>query len=317
MIPNHFADLGGEPQFNSVDASLWFIAAVDALRLAAARTAPDLLSASEDAQLQDAIHAILRGYRRGTRFGIRADGDGLLAAGEPGAALTWMDAVVDGHPVTSRIGKPVEVQALWINALRIAGRQNAEWRALAAQAIESFRRRFWNAPAGALYDVVDVDHVVGTSDGSIRPNQIFAVGGLPFALLEGDQARRVVDTVEQQLWTPAGLRTLAPGSPGYAGRYEGDGPTRDAAYHQGTAWPWLIGAFVDAWLRVRDRDAATIREARTRFLDPLLARLDENGLGHLSEVADGDAPHLGRGAPFQAWSLGEALWLDRVVLHPL
>jgi glycogen debranching enzyme len=165
-----------------------------------------------------------------------------------------------------------------------------------------------------LFDVVDCDHQAGTADPLLRPNQIFAVGGLPLALLEGDRARQVVDVVAHQLWTPLGLRSLGPSEPGYTGRYQGEVRARDGAYHQGTAWPWLLGAFVEAWVRVRGATPEAKREARRRFLDPLLAHLDQAGLGHISEIADGDSPHTPRGCPFQAWSVGEALRLDHVVL---
>ena len=205
----------------------------------------------------------MNGYARGTRFGIRADGTGLLAAGEQGVQLTWMDAKVGDWVVTPRIGKPVEIQALWINALRIAGRRSARWAALASHAQATFVERFWNEERGFLFDVVDSDHKVGVNDASLRPNQIFAIGGLPFPLLEGERARRVVDVVERQLWTPAGLRSLGPNEPGYIGRYRGDMRQRDGAYHQGTVWPWLAGAFVEAWLRVHG-DTPENRRAASR-----------------------------------------------------
>jgi glycogen debranching enzyme len=178
---------------------------------------------------------------------------------------------------------------------------------MAAHALASFRERFWNAACGCLYDVVDVDRHPGRVNASIRPNQIFAVGGLPFAILDGDAARAVVSTVERELLTPMGLRTLSPSDPAYCPRYEGGVAERDGAYHQGTVWPWLIGAFVEAWLRVNGNDAAQRKDARERFLAPLEAHLDTAGLGHVSEIADGDAPHLPRGCPFQAWSLGELI----------
>jgi predicted glycogen debranching enzyme len=238
------------------------------------------------------------------RFGIQADTDGLLAAGQPGYALTWMDARVDGRPATPRIGKPVEVQALWINALRIGAEEDARWRRLFEQATASFERRFWNESAGCLRDVVDVDHVAGTVDDSIRPNQIFAVGGLPFPLLGGEKARRVVETVERHLLTPVGLRTLAPFEPGYAAHYEGGPAERDAVYHQGTVWPWLTGAFVEAWLRVRDHSPAARAEARRRFL-PIMQTT--------AEIADAAPPHILRGCPFQAWSVGERLRLEALL----
>jgi predicted glycogen debranching enzyme len=312
MLPNLFPDGKVPPEYNSVDASLWYLIAVHeyfAARAAAGRR----VAGSERTALQDAFGAILTGYARGTRFGIRADADGLLAAGVPGVQLTWMDAKVGDWVVTPRIGKPVEVQALWINALRIASRFS-DVQDLLARATEAFERRFWNEADGCLYDVVDVDHRPGTADATLRPNQIFAVGGLPFPLLEGERARRVVDAVERRLWTPLGLRTLPPDHPDYRGRYEGGPLERDGAYHQGTAWPYLLGAFADAWVRVRGAGAGTIREARARFLEPLEAHLGEAGLLHVSEIADGDAPHTPRGCPFQAWSVAEMLRLEKVIL---
>jgi glycogen debranching enzyme len=370
MLPNRFPDAGAEPEYNSVDASLWFVAAVEALLRAAGPPAGNAgagavggapvpirgssggaampvrgsggganlglsgpaglgsgngLGAAERQALLDAVEAILAGYAAGTRCGIRADDDGLLAAGEPNSQLTWMDARVDGRAVTPRCGKPVEVQALWIHALGFAtgavaaaGLATASairWRKLYELARASFAARFWNDAAGCLYDVVDVDHRRGAVDGAVRPNQILAVGGLPSALLPPERARRVVDVVEARLWTPLGLRTLAPGEPGYRPRYEGDPRSRDGAYHQGTAWPWLLGPFVEAWVRVRGGGEEVKREARERFLAPLTARLDDYGLGHLPEIADGDPPHAPRGCPFQAWSLGELLRLSFEVLR--
>jgi predicted glycogen debranching enzyme len=297
MLPNRFPDQGEAPEYNAVDASLWFVV-----------VAHEFLAAVPDSPARGlliaASRAILDGYARGTRFGIRRDGDGLLACGEPGTQLTWMDARVDGRPVTPRIGKPVEVQALWYNALRLAGGPRA---ADAERALQAFRARFWRDDAGLLHDVVDTDHVAGDVDASLRPNQVFAVGGLPYPLLEGDAARRVVDGVERRLLTPHGLRTLAPDDPRYVPHYAGDGPQRDHAYHQGTAWPWLTGAFVDAWLRVHGDGDAQRAEARRRFVLPVAASRLARGLGHVSEIADGDPPHALRGCPFQAWSLGELI----------
>jgi glycogen debranching enzyme len=225
-----------------------------------------------------------------------------------------MDAKVGDWVVTPRIGKPVEIQALWLNALRIAGRFTPSYASRYATGAESFARRFWNAEAGCLYDVVDADHAPGRLDASMRPNQILAVGGLPYSLLEGGRARQVVDAIERQLWTPLGLRTLAPGSEGYTPRYEGGIRERDGAYHQGTVWPWLLGPFVDGWVRVRGGGADVRAEARRRFFQPLLDHLSVAGVGHISEIADADPPHTPRGCPFQAWSVGEALRLDRLVL---
>ncbi|WP_028221119.1 amylo-alpha-1,6-glucosidase [Paraburkholderia oxyphila] len=302
MLPNRFPDAGGVPEYNSVDASLWFVVAVHDYFEAAK------VPGATRRVLQGAVDAILDGYARGTRYRIAADPrDGLLRAGVPGVQLTWMDAKAGDWVVTPRIGKPVEVEALWINALRIAGAWDARWRELEARASASFAERFVDPSTGALFDVIDVDHVEGKVDRSIRPNQIFAAGGLPFALLEGDAARPVVTEVQTHLLTPMGLRTLAPADPAYCGRYGGGVLERDGAYHQGTVWPWLLGPFVDAWLRVNGDTAVQRALAHERFVAPLLAHLDRAGLDHISEVADGDAPHTPGGAPFQAWSLGELL----------
>ncbi|MGD9764330.1 MAG: amylo-alpha-1,6-glucosidase [Candidatus Binatia bacterium] len=308
MLPNRFPDRGETPEFNGVDASLWYAVAVHEF------LAGDGIDAGTAGVLRDAVEAILAGYAAGTRYGIRADADGLLAAGQPGTQLTWMDAKVGDWVVTPRIGKPVEVQALWLNALWIASHWSERWADLLARGRAAFADRFWNGERGCLYDVVDVGHRCQTADPTLRPNQILAVGGLPLAVVDGERARAVVSTVEQHLLTPLGLRSLAASEPGYAPRYEGDPRARDASYHQGTVWPWLLGPFVEAWVRVRGGGVEARREARSRFLAPLLAHLDEAGLGHISEIADGDPPHALRGCPFQAWSVGEALRLDCAVL---
>lgn len=313
MLPNRFVDQGDSPEYNSVDASLWYIIAVhDYLRAtgrAGVKVAP-----SERQTLAGAVTAIIAGYSRGTRFGIRLDTDGLLAAGEPGVQLTWMDAKVGDWVVTPRIGKPVEIQALWLNALRIAGELTSSGRDVLERGLRSFNQRFWNEAGGHLYDVVDIDHQPGTVDATLRPNQILAVGGLPYAVVDERLAQRVVETVEARLSTPVGLRTLPPADGRYTARYEGGIQSRDGSYHQGTVWPWLLGPFVEAWVRVRGNTPAVRREARRRFLDPLLDHLGQAGLGHVSEIADADAPHWPRGCPFQAWSVGEALRLDLEVL---
>jgi predicted glycogen debranching enzyme len=313
MLPNRFPDQGAEPEYNSVDASLWYAVAVADLLARAARARFEI-GAADLRAMRDAVHAILDGYATGTRFGIHCDDDGLLAAGEPGVQLTWMDAKVGDWVVTPRIGKPVEIQALWLNALASAADDDARWRRLLERGLASFPERFWNAARGCLYDVVDADHVPGRLDASLRPNQVLAVGGLARSLLEPARARRVVDVVEAALWTPIGLRSLALGEPGYAPRYAGGPRERDGAYHQGTVWPWLIGPFVEAWVRVRGDGDLVRREARERFLAPLLARLDDAGLGHLPEIADAESPHQPRGCPWQAWSVGEALRLAADVL---
>jgi predicted glycogen debranching enzyme len=301
MLPNRFPDSSAIPEYNSVDSALWF--AVAAHEFLAARSA----STDTRSRLQTAIETILDNYVQGTRFAIRVDEDGLVAAGVAGSQLTWMDAKVGDVPVTPRIGKPVEIQALWLNALRIAAQWSDRYAELTARAHESFLRCFLNGSTGGLFDVIDVDHRIGVNDGRVRPNQIFAVGGLPFPILDGSAARSVVDLVEAKLVTPLGLRSLSPDDPGYIGIYNGSPEHRDRAYHEGTAWPWLMGPFVDAWLRVRGCTDSAKSEARMRFLEPLMQHLHVAGLGHVSEVADGDPPHTPGGCPFQAWSLGELI----------
>ncbi|MBI2361581.1 MAG: glycogen debranching enzyme N-terminal domain-containing protein, partial [Deltaproteobacteria bacterium] len=313
MLPNRFPDQGDTPEYNSVDASLWYVIAVHEF-LQAVKAQRRKLSISDKRALAQAVESILTGYSRGTRFGIRLDEDGLLAAGVPGVQLTWMDAKVGDWVVTPRTGKPVEVQALWLNALRVGSQFSDGWKELLQRGREAFRVRFWNDQAGFLYDVVDADHQQGKVDASFRPNQIFAVGGLPLALLEGERASKVVNAVESRLWTPIGLKSLGPEEPGYTPHYEGGVRERDGAYHQGTVWPWLLGPFVEAWVRVRGGTSDAKREAREKFFEPLVQHVNEAGLGHVSEIADADPPHTPRGCPFQAWSVGEALRLDRVVL---
>jgi len=313
MLPNRFPDHGEAPEFNSVDASLWYVVAVHEL-LQLVPNDSTLLTTAQRRALESAVQQIVNGYAAGTRFGIRMDADGLLSAGVPGVQLTWMDARVGDRVITPRIGKPVEIQALWLNALSAASRLEPSWHDVFERGRAAFVERFWNEELGRLADVVDVDHIPGTRDDSFRPNQILAVGGLPVALVDGKRGRRIVDAVERHLLTPVGLRSLAPGEPGYAARYEGDSAARDAVYHQGTVWPWLMGPFVDAWVRVRGNTAAARRDARARFVDPLLTQVQTFGLGHLSEIADAEAPFEPKGCPFQAWSLGELLRLDRVVL---
>ncbi len=313
MLPNRFPDQGEQPEFNSVDASLWYIIAVNDYLLTAKKQ-PTLSDDCHTEKLRAAVDAILAGYNEGTRFGIRADRDGLLSAGEHGQQLTWMDARVDGREITPRIGKPVEIQALWLNALAIGAKFFERWEALFEKGRAAFQSKFWNEHAGYLADVIDCDHQSGVIDLTFRPNQILAVGGLPLTLLSKEKARRVVAAVEMLLLTPVGLRSLAPAEPGYAPHYQGDSRSRDSVYHQGTVWPWLIGPFVEAWVRVHGANAAARRKARARFLPPLYEHLNHAGLGHVSEICDAEPPHTPRGCPFQAWSLGELLRLERSVL---
>jgi predicted glycogen debranching enzyme len=303
MIPNRFPDAGGEPEYNSVDAALWLVVAVGRYLEATGDTGFVRL------RLADAVTAILEGYRAGTRHGIRVNADGLLTQGEEGLQLTWMDARVGQQVVTPRRGQPVEIQALWYNALLIGAevaREAAEparareWSALAGRMRESFLRTFWSEEHGHLADVIADD---GRADFSLRPNQLYALG-LPHVLLPRDRALRVLYAVKRHLLTPVGLRTLSPEHPAYRGRYAGGPAERDSAYHQGTVWPYLAGAYFDAVTRVHGE--AGKAEAR-EWLDGFAAHLEEAGLGTVSEVFDGDAPHAPGGAIAQAWSVAEIL----------
>ncbi len=314
MLPNRFPDQGDTPEFNSVDASLWYIIAVHDYLTASKRAGRHVLK-KDISQLQTAVEAILDGFAAGTRFGIHLDDDGLIAAGEPGVQLTWMDAKVGDWVVTPRIGKPVEIQALWLNSLNFANSFSDRWRSVFRQGRAAFVERFWNEEGGYLFDVVDNNHEPGSVDASFRPNQVFAIGGLPLILIDQDKARLVVDSVEQRLLTPVGLRSLSADHADYRGRYEGGVLERDGSYHQGTVWPWLIGPFVEAWLRVRGNTAEATGEARLKFLKPLETHIEQAGIGHISEICDAEPPYTPRGCPFQAWSLGEYLRIKYLVLN--
>jgi len=302
MLPNRFPDSGEAPEYNTIDATLWMFAAVQAL----VRYTSGLRFVKD--QLYETLRAIIDWHVRGTRYGIHVDADGCLAT--RGEQLTWMDAKVGDWVVTPRRGKPVEVQALWYNALRLmetlAGEfgdaaTRARCAELAEQLRANFPRLFWNPSAGCLYDMVDGER----RDAAIRPNQIFAVS-LANVLLPEDQARSVVDVVERELLTPYGLRTLAPGDPNYHGRYEGDQRGRDGAYHQGTVWPWLLGPFITAYLKVHGRTPQTLAKA-AEFLAAFPEHLNTAGVGQISEIFDGDPPHRPRGCIAQAWSVAEIL----------
>lgn len=318
MFPNRFPDRAGdvdEREYNSADAPLWFVVAASELLAASDRDGVPV-APGDRRLLEGAILGVVGAYHGRTRYGIRVDArDGLLAAGAPRQQLTWMDARVDGREVTPRSGKPVELNALWINALAAAASLDSQWSDELRSSRRSFTSRFWNESDRCLHDVIDVDHRDNAVDSTMRPNQILAIGGLPMAVVEGARAAHVVESVERHLLTPLGLRSLAPNAAGYVGRYEGGPSVRDGAYHQGTVWPWLLGPFVEAWVRVRGDGPAVRRAARERFLEPILAHLRVAGLGHVSEIADGDAPHTPRGCPFQAWSLGELIRLDESVLR--
>lgn len=313
MLPNCIANAGDQVEYNSVDASLWYVIVV--YEFLEAVQADNELSRCKETLLQ-AVDSILTGYQRGTRYGIHADTNGLLACGVPGVQLTWMDAKVDNRVVTPRVGKPVEVQALWLNALGLTARSLPQWQPAYEKGRQAFESRFWNEDRGCLYDVVDVDHQAGTVDATLRPNQIFAVGGLPISFFEGERAGRVVQLVQDRLWTPMGLRSLAPGEKGYVPHYQGDAQHRDGAYHQGTVWPWLAGPFLEAWVRVHGDDANARAQARDLLNGSNLLRLDLQGLEHVPEIADAEPPYTARGCPFQAWSLGEVLRLEYKILLP-
>ena len=300
MLPNRFPDAGENPEYNTVDATLWYVEAIRAYHAATGDEAT--LRA-----LYPALAEIADWHRRGTRYNIRVDpADGLLYGGEVGVQLTWMDAKLDDWVVTPRIGKPVEINALWHNALlSLAGfaatlgyeGDAAGYRSQAEQTRRGFGR-FWNESTGYCYDVIDGPD---GADASLRPNQLFAVS-LHHPALTGARAAAVVDACARSLLTSHGLRSLAPDHSDYVGRYGGDRRTRDAAYHQGTVWGWLIGPFVSAHLRVHGERAA----ARS-FLTPMLHHLRSGCIGSLSEVFDGDPPHTPRACSAQAWTVAEVL----------
>jgi predicted glycogen debranching enzyme len=305
LLPNRFTDDGDGAQFNTVDATLWFFHAAYAY----AKKSNDWVLLTNE--LLETFETILNAHIQGTKYGIKVDSsDGLLAAGESGVQLTWMDAKVGDWVVTPRTGKPVEIQALWYNALMItaeiaekAGKDGTRWKNIASQAHASFAAKFVNPLTGALYDVVDVP---GTAepDGSIRPNQLFALS-LPYALIEpkSDTGSAIFKQTTEQLLTPIGLRTLSPNDSRFVAHYgPGDQATRDAAYHQGTAWPWLIGAYVDI-LRKLDRDQSKIDS----LLKSILGSMESYGIGSIAEIFDGSDPYKPNGCIAQAWSVAEVL----------
>jgi predicted glycogen debranching enzyme len=306
VIPNRFPDRDEAPEYNNVDGTLWFVNAAGEL---ARRHAGDIEFVRE--HLYPRLKEFIEWHERGTIYSIRADQDGLLSAGQDDVQLTWMDAKIGDYVVTPRAGKAVEIQALWYNALRvieeIAARVTDDWmrnhcRALAELARASFHGLFWNEAEGCLYDYISP---AGEPDAAIRPNQIFALS-LPHPIITGARARSVVSTVARELLTPYGLRSLSPRDPDYRPRYEGDAYSRDTAYHQGTVWAWLIGPFVTAHLRAHGRTPESLEQARG-YLRAFREHLTEAGVGQVSEIFDGDAPHTPRGCIAQAWSVAELL----------
>ncbi len=305
MVPNRFPDAGEQPEYNTIDASLWFIHAIDRY----------LEATGDEVRVREvawpAVKEILDGYRRGTRYGIRMDEDGLITGGVPGAQLTWMDAKVGDWVVTPRHGKPVEIQALWARALEVGetlahrfGEADYADRCRndRTRAIASFRDRFWYEPGRYLYDVIDGPE---GNDASLRPNQLYAIS-LVDDLVPRDRAQQILRLVEAQLLTSVGLRTLSPADGRYRPRYEGGVMERDGAYHQGTVWPFLLGPFVTAWMKTFGRSAVVRKQARS-FLTGLEAHLQEACLGQVSEIFDADAPHHPRGCFAQSWSVAEPL----------
>jgi predicted glycogen debranching enzyme len=299
MLPNNFPDAGGGPKYNSVDAALWFFEAVRQY-FAVTKDGRTLL------QLFPTLGEMIDAHVKGTRYDIHVDpADGLLYAGVPGVQLTWMDAKFGDWVVTPRIGKAVEVNALWINALetmaefaRLLARPGGGYEKLSAKAQKNFQR-FWNEDRGCCFDVIDVPGV--GNDAALRPNQLFGVS-LPISPLTEDQQKSVIDVCAQHLLTSYGLRSLAPGEPGYQGHYAGGPRDRDAAYHQGTVWGWLLGPFVLAHLRVYGDQAEAMR-----FLEPLGISVHMYGLGTLGELFEGEPPFTPHGAIAQAWTVGEIL----------
>jgi predicted glycogen debranching enzyme len=322
MIPNRFPDGSETPDYNTVDATLWMFVA--AWRLfydgsdGAGSVGAIVKKATGDREfvereLLPVFESVIDWHRRGTRYGIHVDADGLLSAGAPGVQLTWMDAKVGDWVVTPRSGKPVEINALWYNALRIGAafarplrpELAVDWEAEAARARAAFERAFWDEERGYLADVVDAPDV--GRDLSLRPNQVFALS-LPFPLIEGARARRVLEKIEERLLTPYGLRTLDPADPRYRGRYEGDPWSRDSSYHQGIVWPWLIGGYWEAKLRQEGFSDAAKAAVRAE-MQPLIDHLRDAGLGSISEIFEGDPPHRPCGCIAQAWSVAEVLRL--------
>jgi predicted glycogen debranching enzyme len=309
MIPNRFPDADEKPEYNTVDATLWFFEAICAY----------LDKTGDHKFVRDVLYKkladIIEWHVRGTRHNIHVDTDGLLYSGEPGVQLTWMDAKIGDWVVTPRTGKAVEIQALWYNALRIMsrladqfgdGERAANFDQMAEVAKASFNGRFWNDEAACLFDVVDGDE----KDASIRPNQIFAVS-LHHSILDEERGRKVVDRVENELLTPVGLRSLSPADRRYVPIYIGSPHDRDAAYHQGTIWGWLIGPFVGAYRKAHN-DEADLESKIERFVAGFRGYINEAMLGQVSEIFDADPPHLPRGCAAQAWSVAELL---RVLSH--
>ena len=300
LIPNRFDDYGGDPHYNTVDAPLWFVHA-----------ACDYVRASGDTKtwkngLAEACEKILDGFAAGTDFDIAMEDDGLVTAGNHDTQLTWMDAARDGVVFTPRYGKAVEINALWYNGLAgcaelMTGKAAAKYKKMANKAKRSFTAVFCNDHLPYLADVV----IDGVADWALRPNQMLAAS-LPHSPLTKTRQKKMMQAVHDALYTPMGMRTLSPDHPAYRGRYEGTLFDRDGAYHQGTAWPWLIGPFIEGWLRAFDFSAKSRKQAK-QMLQPLIDEMSDHSLGTIHEIYDGDEPQRPQGCIAQAWSVSEVL----------
>jgi predicted glycogen debranching enzyme len=306
MLPNRFPDLGESPEYNTVDASLWYF---EAIRKYLEYTADDVFVRDN---LYETMKSIIDWHLLGTRYGIKCGPDGLITAGGPDTQLTWMDAKIGDFVATPRNGKPVEIQALWYNALRFTAslaerfgdaEEERLLEGIADRTLASFNTAFWNEEAGCLYDVIRDDF----HDASVRPNQVIALS-LGYTMIPQERAAAILALVERELLTPFGLRTLSAHDPQYRGRYEGGPVERDSAYHQGTVWAWLLGPFITAYLR----SYPDAREQASTWLAGFREHRNEAGLASISEIFDGDAPHTPRGCIAQAWSVSEIL---RVLLE--
>ncbi|MEO8110056.1 MAG: amylo-alpha-1,6-glucosidase [Ginsengibacter sp.] len=303
MLPNRFQDNGEAPEYNNVDGTLWyFIAVYKYLQ----RTSDQDFVINE---ILPVLKEIIDWHFKGTRYNIHVDEDGLLYAGEEGQQLTWMDARIGTWVVTPRMGKPVEIQALWYNALKIFSEllqlNGQESDALivnisAEKARESFADKFWYEEGNYLYDLIDE---YNNPDKTIRPNQLFTIG-LPFPLIEGEQAKAVLTIVEEQLYTPVGLKSLPKTDAHYIPVYGGDAWHRDSSYHEGTVWSWLLGPYVDAIMKVKGTEGKATAQ---KVIDDFKYHLNEGCIGSISEIFDAEAPHHPRGCVAQAWSVGEVL----------
>jgi predicted glycogen debranching enzyme len=303
LIPNFLPEQNGQPAYNTVDATLWFVNAI----LQYLKYTGDFKLVKE--QLWETLKSIIEYHTKGTSFNIHLDADGLLSHGR---RLTWMDAAFNDEPLTPREGKAVEIQALWYNTLKTAQllgnsfgeRREAETYAqMAERARKSFSEKFWNGEKGCLYDVVGRSG----NDDSLRPNQILAVA-LDYSMLDGAKAKKVVDVVKSELLTPFGMRTLSKNDSKYVGVCVGDRESRDKAYHNGTVWPWLLGPFSTAFMKTEGYTESACKYAFENFLLPLFTvKTFDGGLGTLSEIFDGDPPHASRGCVSQAWSVAEPL----------